>query len=160
MFKLHDSTEPPTKRLESYALNPAKEGGRRERQLGLLAKKADKYLKLAEEAARQAGEDVDSVLLNLVHGTALARTEALPPEDPMTKDLKTPLIRNLERAAAKVVSETGLQRAFQLIARFPERAANLLAAENDFSDIVVAGPVNETPLYLEDGSTSPPPSTD
>ena len=145
--------EESTKRLRFYALDPAKEGDKRQRQLNVLTKKATDYVRLAEEAARRAGEDVDAVLLDLVHGTALARLGSLPTEDPLTKDLKGPLIRHIERAASRVASKTGLQRAFQMIARYP-------AKDDYLGDGVVAGPINETLQYLEDGSSSPPRGAD
>ncbi len=152
--------EESTKRLRFFALDPAKEGDKREKQINSLAVRINKYKDLAEAAARDAGEDVDDALLSLVHGTSLANAGTLPPEDPMTRDLKAPLIRHLERATAKVARETGLQRTFQLIARYPGRASDPYFAEDDLDGSVVAGPVNETLLYFDDGSTSPRPDAE
>ncbi|PWC46808.1 hypothetical protein TSA6c_08520 [Azospirillum sp. TSA6c] len=145
--------EDSTKRLAFYALNPEKEGAKRQSQLSILTQKVTKYVELAEEAAHRAGEDVDAVLLDLVHGTNLASSGSLPSEDPMTKDLKTPLIRNLERAASRVASETGLQRTYQMIARYPFRVSGSRFSED--GNINVAGPIREILVCLEDGSTSP-----
>jgi hypothetical protein len=150
---LHSPDHESTKRLRNFELDPEKEGEARQKQINTLYKKLTKYIDLAEAAARDASEDVDAVLLNLVHGTSLVRAGSAPPEDAMTKNLKEQLIRHLDRAASKVAIETGLQRTFQLIARYPGRAS-------DRYGNVVAGPINDTLLCLEDGNTSPPPGTD
>jgi hypothetical protein len=142
--------EESTKRLRLYALDPGKEGEKREKQISELTTSITNYVALAEAAARSAGEDVDDALLHLVHGTSFAKAGTLRPEDPMTRDLKAPLIHHLERATAKVASEADLQRTFQLISRYP-------VAKDDVDGTVIAGPINEPLLCLDDGSTSPPP---
>lgn len=155
---LNSKTEDSTKRLDMYALNPEKEGSKRNSQIARLAKKLTKYVRLAEEAACRAGEDVESVLLDLVHGTDIASSGPQLPEDPMAKDLKAPLIRNLDRAARRVASETGLQRAFQMIARYSLRASDPRLGEDSNQDTFkAAGPISQTLTCLEDGRTNPSP---
>lgn len=150
------SREESTKRLRNFTLDPEKTGKARETALLALAKKANRYVKLAEAAAEMAGEDKDTTILDLVHGTPLANATAAAPADPLTADLRAPVLRALEHSARAIGERHRLQRAFKLIARYPERDQSPWpAALHDESAAVVAGPVKSELPYLEDGSMSP-----
>lgn len=60
VFDLHDRPEESTKRLRHHALNPAKEGRKRQDQINVLARKATRYVELAEEADQHSYDRLHS----------------------------------------------------------------------------------------------------
>ncbi len=113
--------EDSTKVLYRFALDPAKEGSKRERQSAELAKKPREYVRIAEAAAQVMGADQDAVLIELVQGTSLASAAPITPPDPLEDDLRAPVIRHLERLADRIAQRTKLHDTFRLIARYPRR---------------------------------------
>jgi hypothetical protein len=155
----NSSREESTKRLRPFALDPRKEGRARDRALNALAKKATNYLKLAEQAAKMVGDDPDAAILDLVHGTTLVQDASVQAADPLTRDLRAPVFRALERMADAVARRTDLHRTFRLMARYPTRERDGWdCGSPDLADdatAVPAGPVNEVPPILEDGASTP-----
>lgn len=155
------SKEDSTKKLRLFTLDPDKaaDEARRSKALSVLAKKATKYFELAEEAARMGGQDVDATILALVHGTSLVSSAPAEVRNPLGDDLRSAILRKLERDGRLVANDTALRRTFECIARYPLRhpdGQHVIPFRMDYDELSVAGSVNDDLPFIEDGSSSPP----